>query len=747
MTISILLPGWLRRAHSFRRARTQVSAEKAATASELTGEQQKQRVPHTTDASESALALSENRSEPRATTNSGEIEGEGLLEGVRGAGAEESRSYTNDFAPDDDEDEGAGPAKEVEARVEKSGSYTDDFVDDNYEPYGDDSSEEGRGGTQQGVGNQEPHDASGAASGTAVATPGVRRSSNTTRSVEALTTTASVPESAVEGYSGADDRRGDESPQDVLRPRTSNAAAVAQEESPGGLQHPGGGGESTGVDSNVGRAAEAELEGGYEDEFFEESVEQRESAEVRVAEPTQPDITTDTEQSHPPLTNDASAEGDGVSTGLVLESQERTNLAREGTEPAEQTTPDADECRPLPGETTDNPTVLSVTLPNQSDGRGKADTELVAGVVGQEVENNSQGKPLAQRNESPAQVSSLEPMPTLIVVDALGNTRTASAHDISANEDDFGASTASKLAASKLASAAVASALDSALELMSGAPEVDFSKAGAHCVPGTAGAAAECIEEERASSAGVAPIAATVHSPSPTERSGSSERGAPLTGGASEECFEESFEDDTDENNAVRSEGDGTVASCSESSTFVGETDVSPSLSEQDSSEGLNPGGVGGEQAETGGEETHSGIEKAVHESSTVEYEDFEEDFEGDFEEEFEENVEEDVPSSRPKEELEDVDSGVADRGILRGSKKLDSQEPIATATAGAAGGEEPVEIPPPVEEVRFNRDCARVVDNPTASYESLHVVGTAIEDITKLLFWGLVPFRISWTT
>lgn len=762
----------------FRHARTQVKTEQAATASEPTSERQEQQVSQTTEDPGPAQALSETLSEPPATTTNCEIKEEGLQE----AGVEEVGSYAEDFTPDDDDDDkGAGRGREVEARVQETGPYADDFVgsddrpadarvqesdsyaedfaDDGDEPYEQDGNEEERGDTQQGVENQEAADPSAVSSGVDMATG----------SAEAPTTTGSadapVSEPAVEGLGGVG-RRSEESPQDA---HTFKAAAAQEGPSTEPQQLRGEGDSAKEMDSTAERAAEAELEDCYEDEFLEESVEHGNGAEVEGPESTQPVVTAETNESSPPPADDASAEDGGASTSRALHSQEDVDSAREAADPAQQIQPEDDGCRRSSGETADDLTGTDDTaVADESDGRGKVDTEPIADVVGHELGNDSQ----AQDHENVVQVPPLQPMPTLIVVDALGNTRSTSAHVVdalgntrsasahvgSAQQDNVEASTASKLAASRLASAAVAAAMESALGLVSERDEGGFTGGEVHDAPdteaveaerngeeeefraeaaateataqndrspdtevaeaerigeeeeyivevaatettaqkvpspGTKVAEAEPIGEEKEYCTEVAATEATAqNNPSPdTERGRPVEERAPLTDGTPDECFEGSFEDDTDEIDAPKSLGDGTtVDCCSDFSSFVGDTDVPPALSEQDASEGPRPGGAGGDQAEAGGEviEPASTSEKVVRESSAAEYEDFEEDFD----EEFEEDVEEEIPSDRPKE---GVDSGVAHSEVLSGSEGVDA------TTAATGGEEEPVEVPP-VEEVR----------------------------------------------
>lgn len=624
---------------------------------------------------------------------------------------EESGSYAEDFTPDNDEDKRPGLGRDVD-------SYADDFADDGDEPNDHDRNEVDRRETQQGVENAEAADAGAASSGVATATPGVCRG-GTTGSAEALAAIgpAGMPisELAVEGL--GTNRRSDEPPQEVQSPRTSRAA-VAQEGPSHETQQPSGEGESTDVGSIGQRSAETEVEEeGYEDEFLEESVEQYESADVNVdiAELTKPEITTKTEQPRPPPTDGTSAEDDGVSTSRALQPQESTSLARDGVDPAQQTDQEGWQ-HPSPCETTHNLMVLDDTIADESDGCGRLGTELVAEAAGQKVGNDTQRELLAEDNKSGNLVQAL---PTLIDVDPLGNTGSVSALEGYAPEfdedpkegfeDNFEASTASTLAASTIAAAAVTDATDLALELVSERSKIGLAEVGALDVPDTDVAVAERIGKERALGAGVTATAATAQNPSPMERRRFPEGEAPLTGRAPEDCFEESFEDDTDENDAVKSAGDSTsvAASCSEFSSVVAGADIPPPLSEQDNSEGPTPVGLGGEQPETDGEEleeTYLAVEKVVHESLTTEYEGFEEDFD----ENFEEDVEEDIASGRPKEQREDVDSGV--------TEDLDPREPAATAIAAAAAArrEDPVGIPPPVEEVRCNRTCASVLDKST---------------------------------
>lgn len=698
------------------RERTQVKTEKAATASELTRERQGQHVSQATNASDPALALSEPCSEPRATTTSGEAEGNGLQEGLWEAGMEESGSYGEDFAPDNDEDKGTGLGGEAEARVEESGSYADDFADDADEPHEQDSNEDDRGESKQGVENQEAADEAAASSGVAIAAG----------SAEAFSMVGSadspVSKSAV-GVQSSVDRRSDDLPQEIQTPRTSKAAAASGPSTEPHQSCKEGG--SAEVDLTAERAVETELEEGYDDdEFLEESAEQREFAEVEDEEATQPDVSTNMENSRSPPTEEVSAEDGGASTSRALQSQESEDLAGEGAKPAQQPQPDDDGWRRSSGETANNRTVLDQTITDESNGCGKVDVESVAQVLEHEIGQESPGGLLAQDNENTVQVSLLQPMPTLIVVDALGNTGSSFAHEGSAHEDSFETSTASKLAASKLASAAVAAAMGSALELMSKRNEVDFTDVEAHDAPVTEVVQAESFAQERACSAGVATTAVTTPNPLPTER-------AQLTDRTPDDCFEGSFEDDEDEIDAVKSAGNGpTVASCSEFSSFAGEIDVSPSLSEQDTNEGPGPGSLVGDQAEAeDGEavEPASAAEKAVHESSTTEYEDFEEEFD----EEFEEDMEEDMPSDRPKEERQIVGSGsVADGSEkLSGSEALDTRERMSTATTAGAGGEQPVEIPPSVEEVRCNRTWAGVcwTNLPLACVKNMNPRGNVI--------------------
>lgn len=632
------------------------------------------------NASEPALAPPKTlTSEASATTNSDGTKGEGLQEGLSGAGAEENDSYAEDFTPDNDEDndkdngEGRTPGlgRGVEAGVEESGSYADDFAEDGDEPCGDGGNEEDRGGTQQGAENQRDANASAA-----IATLDTGRGS-TKGSAEAPSETGSFdvpgPESDVE-------RRKDESPE-VLIPRASNAAAAQR--------------------SSGEIPTERDLEEGYEDEFLEEeSVDQGKEAEVEVAESIQPIITAETEQSHPPASGDTSAEDNRASTTRARPLRESSSVVRERADSADLALPEKEGCRRPSGETANNPTLPDVPTPKGSEGCGRIGADLAVEAVGKKVGDDSPRELPNKGDNNPVKASPLEPIPTLIVVDPLGNMGKASTHEGSASgfdeasaegfEDYSEASAESNLAASRLAAAAVAEATGSALELVSERSEAGLSDVGADDVSGPEVVVFGCIGEEKASSAGGATAAASTQNPSPTERRRSSEEGAALTGGGApeEDCFEGSFEDDTDENDAANSAADGTVASSSEVSSFVGGTDVPPSsLPEQGDNERPNTGCLVGDQAKADGDvvEARSDMEKDdTHEPSTTEYADFEDDFD----EDFQEDVDEDIASGR---------------------------EPVATATATLAeaegNGDEPV------EEVRYKcivapacRRCKRIV-------------------------------------
>eukprot|EP00752_Nemacystus_decipiens_P009179 g8200.t1 len=617
------------------------------------------------------------------------------------ARVEESGSYADDFV-----DNGDDPA---EARVEESGSYADDFVDDGDQPYEQDSKGQERGPTQQATENKQASDTSAARSGAAIATG----------SAEAQPTTgpadAPASERAVEGPSGTG-RQSDDSPPEVQ----AREATAAQEGPPTEPQPPGGEAESTkDVDSNVERAAGRQLEEGYDDEFLEEGVEQPESAKIEAPESTQPVVSTEPEEPRPPQPDDADAEDDGASTSQAPQSLEDISVAKQTADLEQQAQPDDDDdgCQRSPGVTAHDLTVTGDTAaPEGSGSSGKVDVESVEEVAGHELlGNDSQGETVAHDSKNLARPSPLKPMRTLLVIDVLGNTRGASAHVVdalgntrgatpyegSAHKDYSEASTALKLAASKVASAAVEAAMESALELVSARDKGGATEIEAHDGSNTEMAEAEGIGKEEGFSAEVASPAATAQNDSSTTEPGQPVgEGATLTDETPDDCFEGSFEDDTDEIDAANSAGDeGTVASCSEFSSFVGETDAPPSLSAQDTSEGNNPGGTGGDQAEADSEvvETASAGAKGVQEMSTADYEDFEEDFDDDFDE----DVGEEAPSGRPKQEGEVADGGDADSEILSGSEVVD-------ATKVAAGGEEkPVEVPP-VQEVIGNQDDDR---------------------------------------
>lgn len=453
--------------------------------------------------------------------------------------------------------------------------------------------------------------------------------------------------------------------------------------------------------------------------------------------------------------------GDAASTTQTQQSESydegfcgvESDDGREETGPEQHTQSGKNDQRSS-SEAANNLRVPDETKTGGSDGDcGVSNAELVAEVTGQEVVDNSQPGLVADADDHRAQTSPPEPAPTPIAVDPSTNEKGSSADEGYGSEcdeavkedfkDDFEASEEHEDSPEpQFDPALLAYAVESIFALLSG-PSESESETGAQSMPSTAVGVAENIGEERISTTELAKPAVIEESASPVERRRSSEGGAPSASIASEDGFEESYEDDTADNDTVRSAEGG---ESTHQARAAGTIAPAPEPGREEVDTGGDPDG---EHSEVNGAVPDKGSAVGLAKGRALKIEDGE--FEEDFEEEFEEDTDGGIASGQPSEEdmAADVVVGLdQDPAIIDGEeirpvqqdhagfgKVSDSEvsnSPASTAPGGGGGGggrgegggelrrgdgdedggqhkksqrvEEAVEIPPPTEEVRCIR-------------------------------------------
>lgn len=698
---------------------------------------------------------------------------------------EESGSYVDDFAPDNDE----GKMSESQVGVEETGSYVDDFADDGEEAFDEGGHEEGESGNQKASNGESFAGAEVLGTGVGVAALDVVGGSGgsttgfTEEPIAAEETTAidlecvsalpertdtdvvGVHETAASELDGA---RLDGAHCSSDTPRESPAVSADDELRDGdNPQRSLRENENTGLNSSGERFAaqegeeEGEEEEEYEQEYLEGGDERAESAKPEVVESIRAGVAPKTEESGSTSVEFTGAGDEDAPTTQTQQSEPYDEVLDgvegetqgEETGPAQHTQPDKNDRRPS-SEAANNLTVPDETTADGSDGGcGVGNAELVVEGAGQEVRDNSQQELVAEADEHRARAPPLEPVPTPIVVDSLNDEGYGSEFDENPTEefqDDFETSEVDEASpVSEGEAATVAAATDSVCELGSGGSEVDVTETGAQSVSSTV-AVAENGSEERTSSTELAKPAVIEQNPSPNERRRSSEGEAPFTNKAPEDNFEESYDDDTGENDTVTSAGGGKssyqapeagkVAPASEPGNSLEGIPRSASLPGQEIELEVPTGGDSdGEKFEADGAVAVNGSAVGLTRGGSSITEDG--DFEEDFEEEFEEDIEEDAAPAEPNEEDMAADSVVGtgqnpaifegeetgsvqneDEGVRIVSGSEVSNPPANTATSIGGGGEgeeevslgngdgheeprlraeEAVEAPPPTEQVR----------------------------------------------